>query len=211
MSLRPDRLHATAAHRLARGAPAVARAALLALVAGCAARSAPDRPAPIDGQTSDGTPAHIIGFGSSAKMDLTGTASSAEVRTTALPAPPAAVWAVLPEAYASLGIPVTTLLSDRWQIGSPNFRPGRRVGRESLLRVIECGNVDGNPIAERYEVTLDVLSEVRPAEGGGSTLATRVFGTAVPPRSNTGNAVPCSSRGRLEQAVVNAVTTLLAR
>jgi len=127
---------------------------------------------------------------------------------TPIDATPARVWALLPAVYASLDLPVTTMVGEHRLIGTQGARAPRRLGGEALSRAVSCGSgAFGQENADVYEVTLLTLSDVRPREGG-ALLRTLVRGSARTPGTSD-HAVRCASRGRIEQRVQELVRARL--
>lgn len=109
------------------------------------------------------------------------------------------VWRALPAVYDSLGIPVDRLEHDKHIIGNPGFELRRRLGGVALRRYLDCGQAQGGPSADTYEVTLSVLTELQPAEAG-TTAATVVQATARPV-TFAGERTTCKSTGEIERRV----------
>jgi hypothetical protein len=129
---------------------------------------------------------------------------------TPLDVPPERAWALLPAVYATLGLPVTTLIAESRLIGTQGAQAPRRVGGEPLSRAVSCGvDAFGQENADRYQVTLLMLSDVKPHDRG-SLLRTLVRGSARAPGTSDA-AVRCASRGRIEQRVGQLVRERAAK
>lgn len=132
------------------------------------------------------------------------TASQHRPRITTLEIPLEQVWRALPAAYAAVGIDVATQDVNRGVIGNGGFRARRRLGDTALGRYIDCGNTQGAPSAETYEVHFSVLSEVVAEESGSTILSTVVDATARP-INFSGDPVRCFSKGELENRIAATV------
>lgn len=113
-------------------------------------------------------------------------------------------WPALVDVYAELEIPVSVYDSLTYRIGNLGFQP-RRLGNQRLSRYLDCGEgVTAVPYADQYAVTLSLLTSLRAAGNGESVLLTELEATAKP-RTVSGSALPCASRGTLEQLIVEMV------
>src|SRR5215213_9603046 len=93
---------------------------LAAAAAGCSSSSAVET-APVP-QT-----VRVVGGGAgSIAMGMSG--STVDARSSAIAAPLADVWQVLPAAYESLNIPLSTVDTTMWVIGNSGFNLRRRLG-----------------------------------------------------------------------------------
>ena len=114
----------------------------------------------------------------------------------------ASVIAALSQIYPDLGIPVGTLVSATGQIGNTNYRvPGHRLKTMQLSRLLECGqeSVTGAR-ADIDEVTINVLSTVKPA-GDTASVVTTFVGASARPLGTSSDPVVCSSSGALERMI----------
>ena len=134
-----------------------------------------------------------------------------EVRTTAdaagsywADAPIEHVWAVLPQVYEDLGVPLEVHDSSGKRIGNPSFR-ARRIGGSRLSRFLRCGTgVTATPNADRYQVTMSLTTRLIESDEGGTTILT-VIGATARPRDVGGTVVNCASTGRLESQISEMV------
>lgn len=152
--------------------------------------------------------------GSPGVIRIEGTTGTTEIRTVNDPATGTATpiradadkaFGALRGVYDGLGLSVNTLLSDVRTLGLRNARAPRRVGGQPLSRLIECGSdATGMANADAYAVTLTAMSRVTAVGPASSVVVTQVLASAKP-MSTSGNAVRCSSNGRLEQTINEAV------
>jgi hypothetical protein len=174
-----------------------APAALLALAAACA--SGPSTGVAPTNQTTS-------------QVFISGTAEPTYVNTDA-PVASAVTTAFLPDtamvmlqaAYAQATIPVT--LNDRatGRVGNQRFIVRRQLNREPMSRIVSCGQTMTTNHADTDEITMSIVSTVRPAPGGGSTVETLLTATARDRSSgNVGDLLPCTTRGVLEGRIHRA-------
>lgn len=114
------------------------------------------------------------------------------------------VWLATQVAYASLGIDAGIMEPQGWVYGTRRL-VASRVGGERASRLVNCGTgAFGAPAADSYAVSFTVASSVEP-RATGTQVVTWMAATARP-RGTAGDAVQCTSRGRLE-AMINAEIT----
>jgi len=121
-----------------------------------------------------------------------------------------AVFAVLPAVLDSLGISVGTLDSDQRVIGNTGLKLIGRLGKVALSKYIDCGQTQGFPSADTYEVHLSVLTQVHRQGATEATLAT-VVEAAARPMSHKGDYSRCSTKGELESRIIAQTKTRLAK
>jgi hypothetical protein len=177
---------------------------LLAILSACSSTNiAETTPAP---QT-----VRVVGSGGSASAIAIGMSASApDARATQLPATAADTWRVLPAAFESLSIPLSMIDSTTRVAGNAGFNVRRRLGSTPMVRLIDCGTTQGGPSAETYDVRLTITSQVKEAEGGGSSLLTTVEAMAKPV-AFSGEYIRCSSTGALEARIADAVKARLTK
>jgi hypothetical protein len=177
----------------------------LALTLGCGSHPrAGERPAPAPEAI---TPVRVSGPGGNiAQAEIRNMPSA---RTRNLAAPADSVWSALPAAFEQLGIPAGAD-HDQKVLGNPEFRV-KRIEGALLSSYVDCGRgVTAVPLADDYDVTLSVLTQVTPSGEGWSLVATTVSGRAKP-RAVSGAPVYCQSTGKLEQRIVDLVLRSLSR
>src|SRR5258708_6566884 len=67
-------------------------------------------------------------------------------------------WLALRTVYDSLGIALATVDNRNHMMGNPNMKIRRRLGNTALSKYINCGNTQGSPSADTYEILLSVLT-----------------------------------------------------
>jgi hypothetical protein len=161
-----------------------------------------ERPAPDEINT-----VHVSSPGGS--LGATEIRNSPSARTRNVAAPADSVWSVLPAAFEQLGI-AAGADNDQKVFGNPEFRV-KRIEGVLLSNFVDCGRgVTAVPLADDYDVTLSVLTQVSAVGEGWSLVATTVSGRAKP-RAVSGNPVYCQSTGKLEQRIVDLVLRSLSR
>lgn len=175
----------------------------LAVTLGCSsATGARERATP-----DDITPIHVSGpTGNLSRMEIRNTPTA---RTWNVAAPADSVWSVLPAVFQQLGIGAGADDAQK-VLGNPEFRV-KRIEGAMLSNFVDCGRgVTAVPLADDYDVTLSVLTQVSANGAGWSLVATVVSGRAKP-RAVSGNPVYCQSTGKLEQRVFDLVLQSLSR
>lgn len=116
-----------------------------------------------------------------------------------------AAWTALNVVYSDLKIPITTLVDAQHLLGNENFKVRRRVGEIPMQRILDCGNAQGIPNAETYDIVMTISSFLAPNPKGGLTLITRIDATGRSPTFARENAVACHSSGTLEKDIAERV------
>ena len=159
---------------------------------GCASSSTPG----ISDGAAPPQSTRIVGVQSDMEMRTSPTGSRASVLVNA---PLSDVWQKLSTVYDSVGIPVTTSDPGQGVLGTENFKIRRKLKDAPLTRYLDCGNTQGGPSAETYEIIMIVKTYLQPATGG--TMATTFLQASGRPVSFSGNYVNCASTGRLEARI----------
>jgi hypothetical protein len=117
------------------------------------------------------------------------------------------VWSLLPLAYDALGLPLTTLDTQRRVIAAGGVRAQGRLRSTPLSRYLECGAaIGGVPLADSYLVMLDVQTQLVPSgDGARAGLNTAVRATARSASTGSNTPVNCTSTGTLERRVAEMV------
>lgn len=179
---------------------ATAMLSIVALSSCASANPVPGRPTP------DET-VRIVG--PSRTIELT-TSPTVAARVETVWYPLYQVWRVLPAVYDSLAIPVTSLDTANHVIGNAGTKLRRRLGNVPLTRYLDCGDSQGAPSAETYEIHLSILTRVEPGASGSTTVATTIEASGKPV-TLSGEYVRCSSTGTLESHLVSTLKAQLQR
>src|SRR5262245_57362336 len=159
----------------------------IALLAGCASSSS----------MSSTTETPVIGAG-----NLRIRQNDA-AKVTRFSSPITRVWAVLPSVHDSLSIPLTDLDANKHVIGNSGMKAYKTLGKTSLARYLDCGQTQGYPSAETYEIQLSVMTHVAP-DGDGTTMSTLVEAAGRPIQVSSGF-TKCTSTGALETRLAELV------
>ncbi len=116
-----------------------------------------------------------------------------------------AAWTALNVVYSDLKIPITTLVDAQHLVGNESFKVRRRVGEIPMQRILDCGNAQGIPNAETYDILMSISSYLAPNPKGGLNLITRIDATGRSPNFARENAVACHSNGTLEKDIAERV------
>ena len=172
-------------------------AVLLVLAAACA-------PGPGAGVApSNQTTSQVLISGTSEPTGITTDAPVASMIRTAIRPDTALI--MLQAAYAANNIPVTLIDPATLRIGNPRFQVRSRLNDEPLSRYVNCGQTMTANHADRDQITMSIITTVRPAPGGGSQVETLLTATAQDRTSgNVGDMLPCTTRGALESRIHRA-------
>jgi hypothetical protein len=142
---------------------------------------------------------HIAGMNNSRGLRVT-TGAAEGPRIDVVPHSIERIWGTLPAVYDSLQIPVTDRNEEEHRIGNQSLRARGRLGGVLLSRYFNCGNSQGGPNAETYQLQISVLTFAKAQAPGATALATTLQATARPV-TLSGEAVQCSSTGALESRI----------
>ena len=174
---------------LSRTAPA----ALLALAAACA--SGPNTGV---APTNQGTTTVMVT--AEGNRTLRGTAPVANSVQTPLPVDSAL--ARLRAAYELASVPVALFDPATGRVGNSRWLIRRALNHEPLSTFVDCGRSMTGTNADQDQLTLSIISTVRPTAGGGSQVQTLLTGSAQDRTSgNVSDMQPCTTRGTLETRI----------
>ena len=171
---------------------------LIALTACASAGSSPS-----EGESRETV--RIVGA-SSTNLTLT---SNAGAQVTRIEAAPEKVWLALPGAYAKVGIPITDVDTTHQRIANSGLKLRRQLNGTSLSRYIECGSTQIGDNADSYDVFLTVSTTVKADPGSGIAVLETMFESQAKPVSFSREYARCSTKGLLEQRIVEAVKAQL--
>jgi hypothetical protein len=170
-------------------------------LSGCASSPA------VPGHPTPNETVRIVGPAGAVALTMSPTVAAS---VTTIHAPLDQVWRVLPAVYDSLAIPLTTLDAANHVIGNAGIKLRGRLGNIPLTRYLDCGDTQGTPSAETYEIHLSVFTQVQPGTSGTTTVATTVQARGRPV-AFSGEYVRCPSNGALELRLVNTLNAHLPR
>lgn len=116
-------------------------------------------------------------------------------------------WGVLPGIYQEIGIPVATSDPSKRMVANPGFEV-QRIAGSRMNRWLDCGTSRTGPMANAYQVTLRVQTQLREAAEGATEVKSLVAGTALN-RSTAGYPVSCASREALEVVIADRIAEAL--
>lgn len=116
-----------------------------------------------------------------------------------------AAWTALNVTYSDLKIPINTLVDAQHTLGNNSFKTRRRVGPLPMYQILDCGNAQGIPNAETYDIQMSIVSTLTPNPKGGLNLVTRIDATGRSPNFSRENPVVCHSAGALEKHIAEIV------
>ncbi|MCX5762995.1 MAG: hypothetical protein NTW72_16090 [Gemmatimonadetes bacterium] len=125
--------------------------------------------------------------------------------TVQILAPIDSAWPALQAVYRELGIPVTTLQDASHLIGNETFKTRRRISKLPMQRILNCGESQGMPNAETYDIMMSISSYFVKHPTAGYNLITRIDATGKSPNYSREASVNCSSQGELEQLISEMV------
>lgn len=111
---------------------------------------------------------------------------------------PDQVWAVLPQVYAELGIPLTVSDPRTKTLGNEGLRVRRSIAKVPLYRYFDCGSSGTMKNAETYRITMYIMTTAQANPGGGTVVSTSITGTGKNPVTSSSAEVRCASMGDLE-------------
>ena len=120
------------------------------------------------------------------------------------------VWIALRVAYDSLAIPVSIVDAPSHTIGNGSMRIRRMLGNVKMSKYVNCGDTQGGPSADTYELVLSVVTRAEAAESGTTRLVTSVDAQGRPLTISSEYA-RCTSTGGLETRIAQIVTAQLNR
>ena len=136
-------------------------------------------------------------------------ASTSEAVATFV-APLDRVWRALPVAYEAVGVPVTMVDPATHRLGNEGFKIRQTIAKAPLSRYLDCGNSQGFPNADSYEVQLTVMSRAAPGDAG-STKVTTVVDASARPINYRQSFTRCTTKGALEAKIAEVVKEQLQR
>lgn len=111
---------------------------------------------------------------------------------------PAQVFAVLPQVYEDLGIPISVNDGASKSVGNSGWRTRRSIGKVPMYRYLDCGSSGTIENAETYNINMSVITTVRPNPSGGSIVSTAITAVGRNPVTSSSQDVRCASKGDLE-------------
>ena len=173
---------------------------LLLAASACASSGAASK----EGASTDQT-VRIMGA-SNTNLTLT---SNAGAQVSRIGAGPERVWLALPGAYEKVGIPISEVDTIHQRIANTGLKLRRQLNGTSLSRFIECGSTQIGDNADSYDVYITISSTVKKDPVSGLATLETLFESQAKPVSFSREYARCSTKGLLEQRIVEAVKAQL--
>lgn len=175
----------------------------LVLLAACATSKGATAP-PTPDQTFR-IPTYNNGPGTTLIVASSTAPSVRSIKTT-----PEKIWNVLPAVYDSLGIPVTERDPATRSIGNASLKIRRDLGGVRLSRYLDCGDTQGSPSADSYEILLSMKTQLTPDAAGTTTVTTTVDAMGRPVFVAS-EYIHCGSKGGIEKRFFDILNAELLR
>ncbi|MFM8780822.1 MAG: hypothetical protein ACKOFO_05025, partial [Gemmatimonadota bacterium] len=124
---------------------------------------------------------------------------------------PDQAWTALNAVYQELAIPLSVNDAATKTLGNTGWRVRRSIGRVPAQRYLDCGSSGTIQNAETYQLTLSIVSNVKPNPRGGSIVTTALSGTGRNPITSSSADVRCVSTGDLELRIREMVERGIVR
>jgi hypothetical protein len=120
-----------------------------------------------------------------------------------------AVWAKLPAAYESLGLPLAFQDAARSRLGNDQIKARRALNGVQMRSILDCGSDLNGEKAETYDIRLTIETTVVQGETADvADVTTIVSGLGRSP-SFGGSEISCSTKGELERRILRFVRAQL--
>ena len=124
---------------------------------------------------------------------------------------PDQAWVALGAVYQELGIPLSLNDAAAKTLGNTGWRVRRSIGRVPAQRYLDCGSSGTIQNAETYQLSLSIVSSVKPNPNGGAIVTTALSGTGRNPITSSSADVRCVSTGDLELRIRDMVERGIVR
>lgn len=125
-----------------------------------------------------------------------------------LDASPEVVYQAVLKTYTDLGIPTGNTDGKVGIIGSERFERMRALGKAPMSMSFTCGESATGANADAFRLTIAIVSWVKPAEGGGTTLGLAAAASGSDVTGVYRNPRECGSTGRIETKILEGVKKL---
>jgi hypothetical protein len=151
-----------------------------------------------------------IVFSTGSGVSLDRSAETVGIAST-IAVPAEQVYAALVAVYRDIKVPLTDANQAQRILGNQSLKIRRSLGGVPMQNYVDCGGQSGQPNAETFDLTLNIMSFVTAGADGGSTLTTRLSGVGSDPNHGQGNQMRCSSTGELEARIAKMVKLQLIK
>ena len=124
--------------------------------------------------------------------------------------PLARIWSVLPAVYDSLGIALSEVDDANHMVGASGLKLHKKLGNIALGKLIDCGNAQGFPSADAYDIRMAVHTQLQARDDGSTSIGTLVEAVGKP-LAVAGDFVRCTTREDLEKRIVEAIRARLGQ
>lgn len=120
-----------------------------------------------------------------------------------------AVWAKLPAAYESLGLPLSFKEDARYRLGNDQIKARRALNGVQMRTILDCGSDLNGEKAETYDIRLTIETSIaQGSRADAAEVTTMVSGLGRSPNFGN-NDITCSTKGELERRILRYVRTQL--
>ena len=120
-----------------------------------------------------------------------------------------AVWAKLPAAYESLGLPLSFREDARYRLGNDQIKARRALNGVQMRTILDCGSDLNGEKAETYDIRLTIETSIaQGSRADAAEVTTMVSGLGRSPNFGN-NDITCSTKGELERRILRYVRTQL--
>lgn len=130
------------------------------------------------------------------------------VMVSDIAATPSKVWWALPEAFDSLGVPLTLVDHPKKTLANEGFKARAKLGPARLSTYFECGTTQVGPNADSYEMFITVTAQLDSLAPASTRLTTTVS-AAAKPLQFAQEFSRCTSKGTLEKEILAVVKSKL--
>ncbi|HEX7020797.1 MAG TPA: hypothetical protein VF159_12335 [Gemmatimonadaceae bacterium] len=132
-----------------------------------------------------------------------------EVTGYAIAAPIDRAWNILPQLYRSWGLSLTQIDQASRTVRGQRLRSRQYFLGKPLGDYFDCGTVAGVPNVGRYELDMDVATQLRPG-ARDSTLVQTVVSASAKPGGTAGDPFRCDANQKIAERIAGALASALA-
>ncbi len=122
----------------------------------------------------------------------------------------AAVWARLPAAYESLGLPLSVKDDAAFRLGNDQIKARRAINGVQMRSIVDCGSDLNGEKAETYDIKLTIETTVATTSSPDSAEVTTTVSALGRSPNFSNNDITCSTKGELEKRILRNVRMQLA-
>lgn len=133
-----------------------------------------------------------------------------EITGYAIAASPDRAWDILPQLYKSWGLSLTQIDAATRTVRGQRLRSRSYFMGHPLSDYFDCGTTAGVPNVGRYELDMEVATQLRPAAADSTLVQTVVSGNAKP-GGTAGDPFRCDANARIAENIATALAGALSR